>query len=310
MLSSKAAASGTSGAYGGVRKHGPGARTPVATFFNTSRKGVKLMYEEPYRWIEAVANRRTYLDDQFSQGNPLVAVSFAKGILLLTVNRGTEKVYEIYDRIALGGMGHPADLEKLRYTLLDMAHVEGFQRSPSDVTVSRLMKNGLAPVIKQAFEEIFKAPYITKILLAEVGTTQDRDRIFSINYDGMYEEQKEFGLLAASSSIRESLVEKWRAQERPTSLQKALEVSLRLWGIASLLQASTSSSDTEEGEIASSSTEVVSTIPDDEAITSRIQETLAKETLECVLLDRESGKMETYHSLTQSELQPLIPQYF
>ena len=129
------------------------------------------MYEEPYRWIEAVANRRNYLDDQFSQGNPLVAVSFAKGILLVTVNRGTEKIYEIYDRIALGGMGHPADLEKLRYTLLDMAHVEGFQRSPSDVTVSRLMKNGLAPVIKQAFEEIFKAPYITKVLLAEVGAT-------------------------------------------------------------------------------------------------------------------------------------------
>jgi hypothetical protein len=54
----------------------------------------------------------------------------------------------------------------------------------------------------------------------------------------------------------------------------------------------------------------VPTIPDDEAIASRIRETLAKETLECVLLDRESGKMETYRSLTQSEFQPLIPQYF
>jgi len=122
------------------------------------------MYEEPYRWIEAVANRRNYLDDQFIQGNPLIGVSFAQGILLLTFNRGTEKIYEIYDRIALGGMGHPADLEKLRYTLLDMAHVEGFQRSPADVTASRLMKNGLAPVIKQAFEEIFKAPHIPAFL--------------------------------------------------------------------------------------------------------------------------------------------------
>ena len=268
------------------------------------------MYEEPYRWIEAVANRRNYLDDQFSQGNPLVAISFAKGILLVTVNRGTEKVYEIYDRIALGGMGHPADLEKLRYTLLDMAHVEGFQRSPSDVTASRLMKNGLAPVIKQAFEEIFKAPYITKILLAEVGISQERDLLFSINYDGMYEEQKDFGVLAAASSIRESLTEEWKAQERPTSLQNALEVSLRLWGIASLLQASTSVSDAEEEGTASPTTETTSTIPDKEAIASRIQETLAKETLECVLLDRENGKMETYRTLTQSELQPLIPQYF
>ena len=53
-----------------------------------------------------------------------------------------------------------------------------------------------------------------------------------------------------------------------------------------------------------------STIPDDEAIAARIQETLAKETLECVLLDRESRKMETYRTLTQSELQRLIPKYF
>ena len=68
------------------------------------------MYEEPYRWIEAVANRRTYLDDQFSQGNPLIGLSFEEGILLLTSHRGTPQIYEIYDRIALGGMGHPADL--------------------------------------------------------------------------------------------------------------------------------------------------------------------------------------------------------
>ena len=268
------------------------------------------MYEEPYRWIEAVANRRNYLDDQFTQGNPLVGVSFAQGILLLTVNRGTEKIYEVYDRIALGGMGHPTDLEKLRYTLLDMAHVEGFQRSPADVTASRLMKNGLAPVIKEAFEEIFKAPYIAKILLAEVGSTQDRDHLFIINYDGMFEEQREFGLLAASSSIRGLLAQEWKTHGPLSSLSSALEVSLRLWGISSILQVSTPSPATEEKGDPPSSAASVPTIPDDEAIASRIKETLSKETLECVLLDRESGKMETYRSLSQAELQSLIPPVF
>ncbi|MFA9561418.1 MAG: hypothetical protein ACERKU_03710 [Nitrospirota bacterium] len=268
------------------------------------------MYEEPYRWIEAVANRRNYLDDQFTQGNPLVGVSFAQGILLLTVNRGTEKIYEVYDRIALGGMGHPTDLEKLRYTLLDMAHVEGFQRSPADVTASRLMKNGLAPVIKEAFEEIFKAPYIAKILLAEVGSTQDRDHLFIINYDGMFEEQREFGLLAASSSIRGLLAQEWKTHGPLSSLSSALEVSLRLWGISSILQASTPSPATEDKGDTPSSAASVPTIPDDEAIASRIRETLSKETLECVLLDRESGKMETYRSLSQAELQSLIPPVF
>ena len=31
--------------------------------------------------------------------------------------------------------------------------MEGFNRSPSDVTGARLLKNGLAPLIKQAFED-------------------------------------------------------------------------------------------------------------------------------------------------------------
>ncbi len=268
------------------------------------------MYEEPYRWIEAVANRRTYLNDQFSQGNPLVAVSFSQGILLVTVNRGTEKIYEIYDRIALGGMGHPADLEKLRYTLLDMAHVEGFQRSPSDVTAARLMKNGLAPVIKQAFEEIFKAPYIAKVLLAEVGPTKERDRFLSINYDGMYEEQQGFALLAASPFIRERLAEEWKSQEPPASLQGALNISLRLWGIASSLQIATLSAEVDEEALSPSPTSATLTIPDDEAITSQIRDTLSNETLECVLLDRQSGKMETYRALSQSEIHHLVPQFF
>ena len=106
------------------------------------------MYEEPYKWVEAVGNRRQYLDEQFKQGSPVVALAYEAGILLLTVSKGTPKLYEIYDRLALGGMGHPADLEKLRFSLLEMAHVEGFNRSPSDATGRVNREANLYPVIK------------------------------------------------------------------------------------------------------------------------------------------------------------------
>ena len=119
------------------------------------------MYEEPYKWVEAVGNRRTYLDEQFREGTPVVGVAYEHGILLMTMSKGTPKLYEIYDLLALGGMGHPADLEKLRFNLLEMAHVEGFNRSASDVTGSRLVKYGIAPVIKQAF---------TRLIHPEAGT--------------------------------------------------------------------------------------------------------------------------------------------
>jgi len=164
------------------------------------------MYEEPYKWVEAVGNRRQYLDEQFKQGSPVVALAYDAGILLVSVSRGTPKLYEIYDRLALGGMGHPADLEKLRFNLLEMAHVEGFNRSPSDVTGGRMVKYGIAPVIKQAFEEVFKAPFIVKLLLAELGHKAGRDSFLVINYDGTFEEGSSCAVLAASKSVEQDMV--------------------------------------------------------------------------------------------------------
>lgn len=133
--------------------------------------------------------------------------------------------------------------------------------------------------------------------------------MFTVNYDGMFEEQRPFGLLAASSSLRPLLLQEGKTQGPPASLQSAVEVSLRLWGLASLLQTSTPSLEPEEESSASSLTGP-STTPDEESIASRIREALAKESLECVLLDRESGKMETYRTLSLAELQPLIPSIF
>ena len=170
------------------------------------------MYEEPYKWVEAVGNRRQYLDEQFKQGSPVVALAYDAGILLLTVSKGTPKLYEIYDRLALGGMGHPADLEKLRFTLLEMAHVEGFNRSPSDVTGSRMVKYGIAPVLKQAFEEVFKAPFIVKILLAELGQKAGKDSLLVINYDGTFEESNHCAVLAAARPMEQDMVSYIRQQ--------------------------------------------------------------------------------------------------
>ena len=60
------------------------------------------------------------------------------------------------------------------------------------------MKYGLAPTIKQAFEEIYKAPFIAKILLAELGVKPERNLFLSINYDGNFEERQGWAAPAAS----------------------------------------------------------------------------------------------------------------
>ena len=52
------------------------------------------MLDEPYRYLEAVSNRRDYVEDQLRQGSPIVSLQYDDGILLLTIGRGQRKIYE------------------------------------------------------------------------------------------------------------------------------------------------------------------------------------------------------------------------
>ncbi len=147
------------------------------------------MTEEPYRWLEAITNRREYIEDQLTPGLPVVALSAEPGILLLTARTSTPKLFEIYDHLALGTVGHPADIEKVRQTVIDAAHVDGFTRSPNDVTARRLVSYNLAPALKTAFEQIFAAPLLFRGILAELGATSAADYLWRLDYDGSFSAQ-------------------------------------------------------------------------------------------------------------------------
>jgi len=270
------------------------------------------MYEEPYRWVEAIENRRQYLDEQFKQGSPVVALSYADGILLLTVSRGTPKLYEIYDRIALGGMGHPADLEKLRFSLLEMAHVEGFNRSPSDVTGMRLVKYGLAPVIKQAFEEIFKAPFIVKVLLAESGLKPGLDAFLTINYDGAFEETTDWAVLAATPTIQGEMRAYLKHETGLASgtLGQAIDSAIRTWAVGSMAQSKEQIEENEEETKGSSKAGTPQPAPatqDKTALLAHLREVVAEKTIECAVLERTAPGSSKYRTLKADELGRLLP---
>lgn len=261
------------------------------------------MYEEPYKWVEAVGNRRQYLDEQFKQGSPVVAVAYEGGIVLITVSKGTPKLYEIYDRLALGGMGHPADLEKLRFSLLEMAHVEGFNRSPSDVTGSRMVKYGIAPVIKQAFEEIFKAPFIVKILLAELGQKSGNETFLTINYDGTFEENTRYAVLAATKAVEQNMMTALRRESERLSLGQAVDAALRAWALGDRLQRRASEADDRREETPA----VPPSSADVPALYTHVRETVAEKSIECAVLDRTQSGSSKYRALTPDELGRLLP---
>ena len=260
------------------------------------------MYEEPYKWVEAVGNRRQYLDEQFKEGSPVIALAYDAGIFLLTVSKGTPKLYEIYDRLALGGMGHPADLEKLRFSLLEMAHVEGFNRSPSDVTGSRMVKYGIAPVLKQAFEEVFKAPFIVKLLLAELGTKVGTGSLMTIHYDGTFEEASHCAVLAATPAAQQTMIEFLRREvPEGSSLDRAVAGALLAWAVGDRAQHQREADDhdTKENQMTLSE--------DPTELAGHLRERLSGKILECAVLDRHERGPSKYRVLASDELGRMLP---
>jgi proteasome alpha subunit len=179
------------------------------------------MTEEPYRWLEAITNRREYIEDQLSPGLPVVALSAEPGILLMTIKTSTPKLFEIYDHLALGSVGHPADIEKVRQTAIDAAHLEGFARSAKDVTARRLVSYNLAPALKAAFEQIFAAPLLFRGILAELGATPADDALWRVDYDGSFSAQSGSELAHGSVISGPRQVSKeWFAQNPKPTLER------------------------------------------------------------------------------------------
>ncbi|CAF0704430.1 proteasome subunit alpha [Candidatus Methylacidithermus pantelleriae] len=195
------------------------------------------MIEEPYRWLEAIANRREYIEDQLRPASPVVAICGEPGILLLTKRATTPKLFEVYDQLALGCLGHPADMERVRQAAIETAHWEGFTRSREDVTARRIVSFSLAPALKNSFEQIFSAPLLFRGILVELTERPGADTAWTMDYDGSFVcwqgENFFSGVLIAG---RKEVVERWET-EKEKSLASPLPGWKDLWERAWRLEA-------------------------------------------------------------------------
>jgi proteasome alpha subunit len=189
------------------------------------------MTEEPYRWLEAIGNRREYVREQLKGGTPVFAASLPAGILLLGVGTGHSKVFELFDRQALAGLGHPADIEKVRQAAIDAAHLEAFNRAPEDVSLRRLVGFGLSPQLKNNFEQVFSAPYLVELLLAEVGAEPGQDRLVRLHFDGAFQVQNSGVAVAASQLDTEAAAQNWLSQSLASRQERSevTEALLQAW---------------------------------------------------------------------------------
>ena len=258
------------------------------------------MIEEPYRWVEAIANRREYIETQLASGSPIAAVGYRDGILFLTLGRARQKIFEIYDRIAMGAIGHPGDIERLRMAAIELASAEGFTRSAADVSL-RLAHYSLSPAMKSAFEQVYGAPYLARMLFAEIGARFEDDLFLRVDYDGSIvtngatfaEARHDFAVL---SGTRESaaLMESFLKEKHDTgaALESAIQSALDAWSV---------------GHMALQK-DATKAVPDSAAIAKHRQEQLATMGIEAAVLERNTGAAVRYRDLSDKDARALVNQ--
>lgn len=159
------------------------------------------MFDEPYRWVDAINQRRDYIEEQIKRSSPVVAISVNEGILLVSFFRRTPKIFEVYDRMAMGAIGHPADIELIRMAAINTAHVEGFTRSPKDVSIRRLTMFTLSPRLKSAFEDVMSSPMIFRGIFVETGESPKADRFLEIDFDGQVQPGKNSAVISNAEDV-------------------------------------------------------------------------------------------------------------
>jgi proteasome alpha subunit len=257
------------------------------------------MIEEPYRWVEAIANRREYIETQLATGRPIAAVGYRDGILFLTLGRTRQKIFEIYDRIAMGAIGHPGDIERLRMAAIELASTEGFTRSAADVSLRRLAYYSLSPLMKGAFEQVYGAPYLARLLFAEVGSKPEEDLFLRVEYDGaivtnggtVSQRRHDFGVLSANRQSAE-LMEAFLQKEHTAgaTLPQAIQVTMDAWCVGHMAAG-------EEG---------TKELPERDAVAKHRKAQLTEAGVEAAVLERDTKTAIRYRILSDEEFHSLI----
>lgn len=258
------------------------------------------MIEEPYRWVEAIANRREYIETQLATGSPIAAVGYREGILFITLGRARQKIFEIYDRVAMGAIGHPGDIERLRLAAIELASTEGFTRSAADVSLRRLAHYSLSPAMKTAFEQVYGAPYLARMLFAEVGQQPNEDLFLRVDYDGAIatngatfaDARQDF---AALSGTRESaeLMESFLKTNHSAgaALETAFKSALDAWSV---------------GHMALQQKDGAKEIPEPAAVKKHRQDQLTTMGIESAVLERDGSAAIRYRALSDEQVRALL----
>jgi proteasome alpha subunit len=199
----------------------------------------------------------------------------------------------------MGAIGHPGDIERLRMAAIELASAEGFTRSAADVSLRRLAHYSLSPVLKSAFEQVYGAPYLARLLFAEIAAKQENDLFLRLDYDGAIatnnatfaQTQQNFGALSGTRPSTE-LMEKYLAAEYSggATFDRAFKVGLDAWTVGHLALGDAG----------------VKELPARDKILAERKERLRAAGIEAAILERDDKIAIRYRTLTEAEVRSAL----
>lgn len=150
---------------------------------------------------QLVKDRADFARKGVDRGRPIVVMTLDIGVLLVGENASPSlrKIGEVYDRIAFAGVGRFNEFETLRVAGVRYADLKGFSYARADVT-----GKGLANAYSQTLGQIFThevKPYEVEILVAELGQSDETDRLFRIRFDGTLQDAGPIAVLGAREDV-------------------------------------------------------------------------------------------------------------
>ncbi|HZT42424.1 MAG TPA: hypothetical protein VFA07_09540 [Chthonomonadaceae bacterium] len=258
----------------------------------------------PYDFNEALGHRKEYIEEGLREGSPVVGLAYDGGMLLLTLRRTQRKIYEIYDRQMFSAIGKQSDIEDIRRSMIQIAHQEGFERSPDDVSVQRLIGFALSPALKKAFGDQFGTmPFVVRGLFAEMGRNPGADMFVTLNYDGEFRAYTGAAVIAGAREAEERMRERIGEPDPKWTRDEALRKALSAWivGAREALRRSFRGRNEEEDEF-----NPLRDIEEADSDAVFLRDELKTATLEVGVLERRANRESHFRLLTEAELEPLL----
>lgn len=266
-----------------------------------------------YDWNNALQQRNEYVEDRLKDGSPVVAISFEGGVLLLTLRSTAQrKIFEVYDRLIMGALGKQSDIEALRLAAIDTAHKEGFERSPDDVSIQRLVGFSLSPAVKRVYNDQQTIPLTVRAIFAELGKTPDTDHLFVLGFDGEFKTLTSYAVAAGTSYAEEQAEDSLR-EAAPQSQEDALRAALVAWGVGrSRMSPKSDKPDDDDNDPLSfgdiHGTDDAPKVSDDPAVALR-EAFKNGATVEAGILQRNTTRESRFRLLKPSELDAVLADY-